>query len=90
MNAAIEDAVYSLWMSERERVDGSRYVLHFEHANGDRDALTLKYSTTTVSLDHVHPAHQPGPERSSNWLPATAGCTLGITMRLYAPQIPGS
>ncbi|MCX5690473.1 MAG: DUF1214 domain-containing protein, partial [Planctomycetota bacterium] len=36
----------------------------------------------TLYIQHQN----PGPDKESNWLPAPAKGTLGVTMRLYAPR----
>jgi hypothetical protein len=52
-------------------------------AIGDRD--TLKYNADG-SLDLYIQNENPGPDKESNWLPAPAKGTLGVTMRCYAPK----
>jgi hypothetical protein len=52
-------------------------------AIGDRDEL--KYNPDG-SLDLYIQHEDPGPDKESNWLPAPATGTLGVTMRLYAPK----
>jgi len=52
-------------------------------ALGDRDAL--QYNSDD-SLDLYLQHGSPGPDKESNWLPAPASGTLGVTMRLYAPK----
>ena len=51
-------------------------------AIGDRDALVFDDDgSLDLLVQHERPAG-----RESNWLPAPATGTLGITMRLYAPR----
>ncbi len=52
-------------------------------AIGDRDALKFN---ADGSLDILIQHASPGKDLESNWLPAPASGTLGITMRLYAPK----
>ncbi len=52
-------------------------------AIGDRDKL--KYNPDG-SLDIYIQHESPGSDKESNWLPAPASGTLGVTMRVYAPK----
>ena len=52
-------------------------------AIGDRDALKFN---ADGSLDILIQHASPGKDLESNWLPAPAAGTLGITMRVYAPK----
>lgn len=52
-------------------------------AIGDRDALKFNPDgSLTLYIQH----DSPGKDKESNWLPAPASGTLGVTMRLYAPM----
>ena len=76
------DAFWSVTMYDEHGFQAANEIDRF--AIGDRDAL--RYNDDG-SLDLFIQHTNPGPERSSNWLPAPRG-PLGITMRLYAPQNP--
>jgi hypothetical protein len=52
-------------------------------AIGDRDKLKFN---DNGSLDLYIQHDSPGSDKESNWLPAPASGTLGITLRLYAPK----
>lgn len=48
--------------------------------------MPLKYNSDG-SLDIFVQHHDPGADRTTNWLPSPASGVLGITMRLYAPAL---
>ena len=75
------DAFWSLTMYDAEGFQVANPINRF--AIGDRDKL--KYNDDG-SLDLFIQAESPGKERESNWLPAPNQGTLGLTMRLYAPD----
>ncbi len=77
------EAFWSLTMYDADGFQVANPIDRF--AIGDRDAL--KYNADG-SLDLYIQHANPGPDRESNWLPAPASGTLGITMRLYAPRAP--
>jgi hypothetical protein len=72
-------AFWSITMYDAEGFQVANEIDRF--AIGDRDALAYN---DDGSLDIYVQHADPGPERTSNWLPAPAA-DLGITMRLYAP-----
>lgn len=75
------DAFWSVTMYDAEGFQVANRLNRF--AIGDRDAL--KYNadgSLTLYIQH----QSPGTEKESNWLPAPASGTLGVTMRLYAPR----
>ena len=75
-----DDAFWSVTMYDEHGVQVANEIDRF--AIGDRDAL--RYNDDG-SLDLFIQHANPGPEKTSNWLPAPQG-PLGITMRLYAPR----
>lgn len=74
-------AFWSITMYDAEGFQAANELDRF--AIGDRDALTYNEDG---SLDIYIQHRNPGPELESNWLPAPEG-PLGITMRLYAPEL---
>jgi hypothetical protein len=75
------DAFWSLTMYDAEGFQVANPLNRF--AIGDRDALKFN---NDGSLDLYIQNESPGPDKESNWLPAPASGTLGLTMRLYAPK----
>lgn len=75
------DAFWSVTMYDAEGFQVANPLGRF--ALGDRDPL--RYNADG-SLDLYLQHDSPGPGREPNWLPAPASGTLGVTMRLYAPQ----
>jgi hypothetical protein len=73
-------AFWSITMYDDEGFQAANELDRF--AIGDRDQLSYN---ADGSLDIYVQHERPAPERVSNWLPAPLG-SLGITMRLYAPQ----
>jgi hypothetical protein len=73
-------AFWSITMYDAEGFQVANELDRF--AIGDRDPLTFN---ADGSLDIWLQHDNPGPERTSNWLPAPGG-PLGVTMRLYAPD----
>ncbi len=75
------DAFWSVTMYDADGFQVANPIDRF--AIGDRDPI--KYGPDG-SLDlYIQPA-SPGADKESNWLPAPATGTLGVTMRLYAPK----
>ena len=74
-------AFWSVTMYDAEGFPVANPVNRF--AIGDRDYL--RYNADG-SLDICMQHESPGPDWESNWLPAPRG-PLGVTMRLYAPQM---
>lgn len=74
-------AFWSITMYDAEGFQAANPIDRF--AIGDRDAL--RYNADG-SLDIYMQRASPGPGKESNWLPAPPGA-LGVTMRLYAPQL---
>lgn len=75
------DAFWSLTMYDNDGFQVANSINRF--ALGDRDKLKFN---DDGSLDLFIQAESPGKERESNWLPAPSQGTLGLTMRLYAPD----
>lgn len=75
------DAFWSLTMYDEQGFQVANPINRF--AIGDRDKLKFN---ADGSLDLYIQHENPGPEKEANWLPAPAGGTLGITLRLYAPR----
>ena len=73
-------AFWSITMYDAEGFQVANEIDRF--AIGDRDDLTFN---DDGSLDVYVQHADPGPGRTSNWLPAPEG-PLGVTMRLYAPR----
>jgi len=74
-------AFWSLTMYDAEGFQVANSLNRF--AIGDRDALKFNEDG---SLELYIQHENPGSNRESNWLPAPASGTLGLTMRLYAPK----
>lgn len=74
------DAFWSVTMYDAEGFHAANELDRF--AIGDRDPL---HFNDDGSLDLYLQQTNPGPHRTSNWLPAPRG-PLGVTMRLYAPH----
>jgi hypothetical protein len=74
-------AFWSVTMYDEHGFQAANELSRF--AIGDRDPLQYN---ADGSLDLYIQHGNPGPERESNWLPAPRG-PLGITMRLYAPEL---
>lgn len=75
------DAFWSLTMYDAEGYQVANAINRF--AIGDRDALKFNPDgSLEIYIQHA----SPGPDKESNWLPAPATGTLGLTMRLYAPR----
>ena len=75
------EAFWSLTMYDAEGFQVANLINRF--AIGDRDKLKFN---DDGSLDIYIQAESPGGDKESNWLPAPAEGTLGLTMRLYAPD----
>ena len=75
------DAFWSVTMYDAEGFQVANPINRF--AIGDRDKLRFN---ADGSLDLYIQHASPGAEKESNWLPAPASGTLGVTMRLYAPR----
>ena len=75
------DAFWSITMYNAEGFPVANSINRY--AIGDRDKL--KYNEDG-SLDIYIQHENPGKDKVSNWLPAPEKGTMGITMRLYAPQ----
>jgi hypothetical protein len=75
------DAFWSVTMYDAQGYQVANSLNRF--AIGDRDDLTYN---PDGSLDLYIQHDSPGAEKESNWLPAPAEGTLGVTMRLYAPR----
>lgn len=75
------EAFWSVTMYDAEGFQVANKLNRF--AIGDRDEL--KYNPDG-SLDLYLQHESPGGDKESNWLPAPAKGTLGVTMRLYAPK----
>ena len=75
------DAFWSITMYDAEGFQVANPLNRF--AIGDRDSLNFN---PDGSLDLYIQHASPGADQESNWLPAPAEGTLGITMRLYAPK----
>jgi hypothetical protein len=74
-------AFWSLTMYDQEGFQVANPINRF--AIGDRDKLRFN---DDGSLDLYIQHQSPGSSKESNWLPAPASGTLGLTMRLYAPR----
>jgi hypothetical protein len=75
------EAFWSLTMYDADGFQVSNPLNRF--AIGDRDKL--KYNDDG-SLDIIIQAESPEKDKKSNWLPSPDQGTLGLTMRLYAPD----
>ncbi len=75
------DAFWSVTMYDAEGFQVANELNRF--AIGDRDALRFN---ADGSLDLYIQHANPGPDKTSNWLPAPRSGALGITMRLYSPK----
>jgi len=75
------EAFWSLTMYDEAGFQVANPINRF--AIGDRDSLKFN---PDGSLDLYIQHDSPGTEKESNWLPAPASGTLGITLRLYAPR----
>ena len=74
------DAFWSVTMYDAEGFQVANQLDRY--ALGDRDKLTYNPDgSLDLYLQHTH----PGPDDEPNWLPAPQG-SLGVTLRLYAPQ----
>ena len=76
------DAFWSVTMYDGQGFQVANEIERF--AIGDRDPL---HFNDDGSLDLYIQHANPGPERTSNWLPSPTG-PMGVTMRLYAPRTP--
>jgi hypothetical protein len=74
-------AFWSLTMYDQEGFQVANPINRY--AIGDRDALTYN---ANGSLNIYIQAQSPGKDKESNWLPSPKQGTLGLTMRLYAPE----
>ncbi len=77
------NAFWSVTMYDAEGFQVANPLNRF--AIGDRDDLKFN---PDGSLDIYIQHESPGQDKESNWLPAPATGTLGVTMRLYAPKTP--
>jgi hypothetical protein len=75
------EAFWSLTMYDADGFQVPNPLNRF--AIGDRDKLAFG---DDGSLDIFIQAESPGKEKESNWLPSPNKGTLGLTMRLYAPD----
>tara|TARA_Y100001933_G_scaffold264718_1_gene332021 strand:+ start:630 stop:2078 length:1449 start_codon:yes stop_codon:yes gene_type:complete len=75
------EAFWSITMYDDEGFQVANPLNRF--AIGDRDKLKFN---DDGSLDIFIQAASPGKDKESNWLPAPPQGTLGLTMRLYAPD----
>jgi hypothetical protein len=74
-------AFWSVTMYDQQGFQVANPINRF--AIGDRDQLKFN---PDGSLDLYVQNENPGTEKESNWLPSPASGTLGVTMRLYAPE----
>ena len=75
------EAFWSITMYDNEGFQVANPINRF--AIGDRDALKFN---DDGSLDIYIQSESPGKDKESNWLPSPSQGTLGLTMRLYAPD----
>ena len=75
------EAFWSITMYDDEGFQVANSLNRF--AIGDRDHLKFN---DDGSLDIYIQAESPGKDKESNWLPSPPQGTLGLTMRLYAPD----
>lgn len=75
------NAFWSITMYDAEGFQVANKLNRF--AIGDRDALKFG---PDGSVEIYVQSDSPGADLESNWLPAPAKGTLGVTMRLYAPM----
>ena len=75
------NAFWSLTMYDAKGFQVANAINRF--AIGDRDALKFD---ADGSVDIYIQSESPGADKESNWLPAPKSGTLGLTLRLYAPE----
>ena len=75
------EAFWSITMYDADGFQVANPLNRF--AIGDRDKMKFN---DDGSLDIYIQAESPGADKESNWLPSPSNGTLGLTMRLYAPD----